>query len=176
MVYDVAEYSEISKDDVSAKNADGSLKFGLGYILILMVSSQVLLKLAEKEGINKMYHVAKKKVSAFSPATGKITPARRENSYKFELFLHSFLAFLSPGKFGVLKVDRSTEFAPIKNANGANAVDCPATARAQIYAEAQQWLEKYGFTVKDSAVGAIEIDPLLSFRGENMDKIRKQRS
>mmetsp|Transcript_32838 Transcript_32838/g.23742 ORF Transcript_32838/g.23742 Transcript_32838/m.23742 type:complete len:195 (+) Transcript_32838:559-1143(+) len=39
MVYDIAEYSEISKDDVEAKNEDGSLKFGLGYILILMVNS-----------------------------------------------------------------------------------------------------------------------------------------
>lgn len=120
MVYDIAEYSEISKDDVEAKNADGSLKFGLGYILILMVNSQVLLKLIEKDGINQMYHVAKKKADTYNATSGKVTPARRENSYKFELFLHSFLMFLSPGKFGVLNVDRATDFAPIKNANGEN--------------------------------------------------------
>ena len=85
-----------------------------------MVNSQVLLKLVEKDGINQMYHVAKKKADTYNATSGKTTPARRENSYKFELFLHSFLMFLSPGKFGVLNVDRATDFAPIKNANGEN--------------------------------------------------------
>lgn len=44
-----------------------------------------------------------------------------------------------------------------------------------IYGEAQQWLEKQGFTIKDSAVGNVEISPLLSYDGENMDVIRRSR-
>jgi len=88
--------------------------------------------------------------------------------------LHSFLQFINAGKFGVLMVDRATEFAPIKNANDAKQ-DCPDTARELICGEAQQWLENAGFTVKDSAVGNIEISPLLSYNGENMDLLKKAR-
>ena len=44
-----------------------------------------------------------------------------------------------------------------------------------IFAESQKWLENEGFTVKNSAVGAVEIDPLLSYRGENMDQVRWKR-
>ena len=41
-----------------------------------------------------------------------------ENGWKFELFLHSFLPQVEIGKLGVLIVDRETEFAPVKEADG----------------------------------------------------------
>lgn len=40
----------------------------------------------------------------------------KPNAYKFELFIHNFLPFCEPGKFGVLIVPREEEFAPVKNA------------------------------------------------------------
>lgn len=67
VVYDIAEYSEISKEDVTATNEDGSLKYNLGYILILMISSNELLKLTRADSLNSMYHVAKKKTDTFNP-------------------------------------------------------------------------------------------------------------
>ena len=42
----------------------------------------------------------------------------KENGWKFELFLHNFLPMVEPGKLGVLMVDRHTEFAPVKDADG----------------------------------------------------------
>lgn len=41
-----------------------------------------------------------------------------ENGWKFELFIHGFLPMVDSGRLGVLEVDRATEFAPVKNANG----------------------------------------------------------
>lgn len=52
------------------------------------------------------------------------------NGYKFELFIHNFLPFCEPGKFGVMRVAREEEFGPVKNAEG---VDSPASARDLIF-------------------------------------------
>jgi len=41
-----------------------------------------------------------------------------ENGWKFELFIHSFLPMVDIGKLGILMVDRDSEFAPVKNADG----------------------------------------------------------
>lgn len=62
----------------------------------------------------------------------EVTPDR-ENAWKFELFLHNFMPEVPDGKLGVLMVDRDTEFAPVKNADGADPnkplPDTPAYAR-----------------------------------------------
>ena len=44
--------------------------------------------------------------------------AEAPNGWKFELFVHGFLPMVQQGKLGVLMVDRETEFAPVKEANG----------------------------------------------------------
>ena len=46
------------------------------------------------------------------------------------------------GKLGVMMVDRNTEFAPVKNADGPDEPlpDTPAFARKMILAEATKWL------------------------------------
>ena len=61
-----------------------------------------------------------------------------ENGWKFELFLHSFLPMVAQGRLGVMMVDRNTEFAPVKNADGPDEPlpDTPAFARKMILAEA----------------------------------------
>ena len=49
------------------------------------------------------------------PITFKPKLVQKENGWKFELFIHDILPFVNDKKFGVLIVDRTTEFAPIKN-------------------------------------------------------------
>ena len=94
---------------------------------MFMISSEKLLELCrDTESLNKLYHVAYKKIEKFDG--GKLV---KENGYKFELFLHNFLPFCD--KFGVLKVQREDEFAPVKNANGSAETDTPDIARKLIY-------------------------------------------
>ena len=67
-----------------------------------------------------------------------------ENGWQFELFLHDFLPRVEAGKLGVLTVERASEFAPVKNADGADGTlvpDSPAMAREMILAEHSKWLE-----------------------------------
>ena len=66
----------------------------------------------------------------------------KENGWKFELFLHDILPLIPEKKFGLLKVDRATEFAPIKNAESNSINDNPTTAKNMLFEEISNWLNK----------------------------------
>ena len=85
------------------------------------------------------------------------------------------------GKLGVLVVDRDTEFAPVKNADGPTVTedfeiaeplpDTPAMARKMILAESTKWLqahEQEGLQINASAKGHIEVSFLLTYAGEGL--------
>lgn len=122
----------------------GQLMFNLGNILIFLLKADILLELCNnKETMNSLYHKAVKKIPYWdSHQQIQIKPSDN-NGYKFELFIHNFLPFCESGKFGVLKVDREEEFAPVKNAEGSD-VDAPNTARRLIYEQHCRWLEQNG--------------------------------
>ena len=70
-------------------------------------------------------------------------------------------------------VDRNTEFAPVKNADGPDEPlpDTPAFARKMILAEATQWLKEFeneGLSINPNIKGSIEVSFLLSYQGENL--------
>ena len=86
---------------------------------MFMLRSKKLLNLCkDTKSLNKLYHKAFKKIEAWDEEAKDTVKPDEENGYKFELFIHNFLPFCDQGKFGALKVDRSEEFAPVKNANG----------------------------------------------------------
>ena len=134
--YDIIEYSELT-DEQANRVKPGSKKkndlfFELGNILIFMLSSSKLLDLCgDTATLNKLYHIAHKKVEAYDEIQKIAIKPDSNNAYKFELFLHNFLPFVTPGKFGALTVTREDEFAPVKNANveGKIEKDSPDEAR-----------------------------------------------
>lgn len=100
--------------------SDGSLKYDHGHILVFVVRSDLLLDLAigEKSKSNNLYHRAHKKISHYDIESGETIVPTSENGWKFELFVHEFMPHVDQGKLGVLIVERETEFAPVKNADG----------------------------------------------------------
>lgn len=62
----------------------------------------------------------------------------RENAAKFELFMFDALPLAD--SFGCLEVKREEEFAPVKNKNAPNEVDCPDTARTLYSQLCYNWL------------------------------------
>jgi UDP-N-acetylglucosamine/UDP-N-acetylgalactosamine diphosphorylase len=165
--YDIIEYSEISKEDAEAINPEsGELKFNLGNILVFLLSSKKLLELVNNAStLNDLYHKAFKKYAYIDTETLKKIVPTVPNAYKFELFIHNFLPMCEAGRFGVLRVPREEEFAPVKNAEG---VDSPQSARELIYAQSIRWLQRAGAILPDDKT-VVEVDTLLSYEGEGLE-------
>ena len=70
-----------------------------------------------------------------------VYPAQ-ENCWKFELFLHDILPLIPEKKFGLLVVERASEFAPIKNSESCSIKDNPTSAKNMLFEEANMWLNK----------------------------------
>ena len=116
----VVEYSEISPEMAEATGKDGELLYGESHILCNLFS----IKAIEQISKNTLpYHSAFKKAK-YLDQNGNLVVSDKPNAYKFEAFL--FDAFESLDDMAILRVKREEEFAPVKNASGA---DSPETAR-----------------------------------------------
>ena len=116
----VIEYSEITTDMAEELDENGELKYGESNTLCNLFSLKAIEKVSE---IDLPYHIAFKKAS-YLDEDGKVVKPTEPNAYKFEAFL--FDAFEILDDIAVLRVKREEEFAPVKNAEGA---DSPETAR-----------------------------------------------
>jgi UDP-N-acetylglucosamine/UDP-N-acetylgalactosamine diphosphorylase len=169
--YDIVEYSELSDADANRLDPKTKeLKFNLGNILIFILKADKLLELCNNtQTLNKLYHKAFKKVGYWDFNSMELVKPTEPNAYKFELFIHNFLPFCDAGKFGVMKVIREEEFAPVKNAEGSE-VDSPNTARDLMYKLNIKYLRNAGGIVeKDNS--QIEIDNLVSYEGEGLKEL-----
>lgn len=116
----VIEYSEISTEMAEELDENGELKYGESNTLCNLFSLKAIEKVSELE---LPYHIAVKKAK-YLDENGKVVTPSEPNAYKFEAFL--FDAFEILDDIAVLRVKREEEFAPVKNAEGA---DSPETAR-----------------------------------------------
>lgn len=175
--YNVIEYTELPANLANQVAKDGQLKFKLGHILVMMVRSDFLLKLVTLDAnhsSNQLYHKAFKKIEHQNPETWEDMDASTENGWKFELFIHSFLPKVEQGRLGVMIVDREQEFAPVKDAdspNGQILKDTPSMAKQMYLTQSTNWLKSVtGLKVAPGA--QIEISPLLSYAGENLNWLK----
>lgn len=153
----VAEYTEVGAL-ASAQAGDGALLFREANIASHLVRLETASHFAH-EGLP--WHLARKKLAHLSPETGDPS---QEPVCKYERFL--FDAFPLAGEMALLRVERSQEFAPVKNADG---VDSPATALGALRDQASRW--RSGWSVnevpEESPLRRGEIvDPALSLWGE----------
>ena len=119
----VVEYIEMTKEMVYGKNEDDELLYGESHIVSNMFTVEAIEKIAKE---NLEYHVALKKNSYINENGEEIIP-EEPNSYKFEAFIFDGFQFFDD--LLVMRINRNTEFAPIKNAKG---IDSPDSAK-EIY-------------------------------------------
>ncbi len=160
----VIEYSDLPDELAEKRNPDGSLVFELGSIAIHIISTSFVEKLNTK-GFSLPMHKAIKKIPHIDQQ-GKLVEPAEPNGVKLESFVFDALPLAS--KSTILQTLRDQEFAPAKNASGADSAE---TAREMMVARAANWLESAGVSVPrkpDGSVDAlIEIAP--SFALENDD-------
>ncbi len=155
----VIEYSDIDDETRKKVDSEGNLIFDGGNIAVHMVAIEAIERLKEEP---LPYHTAFKKVGYINEKKVFVTP-NKENAYKFEQFM--FDIFTQIGELSLFEVNRSSEFAPIKNAEGN---DSPATAYDMVLKLHTKWLVDAGITIDSECY--YEISPLVSCYGENLSQ------
>lgn len=112
----IVEYFEMPEAEKYAKNPDGSLKFGYGVTLNYLFDVRTLFALADR---NLPYHVAIKAVPHIEDGK-KVTPSEPD-CLKFETLVVDMIPAF--GSCIACEVERDREFAPVKNAKGADSVE-----------------------------------------------------
>lgn len=167
--YQVVEYSEITSKTAEMRNADGRLTFSAGNICNHYFSVSFLNKIAKTFERDLKLHVAKKKIP-FIDANGIRQTPTSPNGIKIEKFVFDVFEFSE--KFVTVEVPRDEEFSALKNADSAGK-DCASTAKSDIYRLHRKYIENAGGSIVGEEV---EISPLLSYGGENLEHIVKGRN
>lgn len=147
----IVEYSDLPKELATEREPSGELRYRAGNPAIHVFSVGFLERVTTGAG-RLGFHVARKKVPHWNPTTGEQVSPTSENALKFELFV--FDALPLAGKWLAVSVRREDEFAPLKNADGA---DSPATCRELQIARAVRWLAATGVSVPAGV--PVEVSP-----------------
>ncbi|GJQ84452.1 mmy [Trypoxylus dichotomus] len=162
--FQVVEYSEITDKTANLRDAEGNLVFNAGNICNHFFSIDFLTLVADEyESLLKL-HVAKKKIPFIDDNGKQIRPVA-PNGIKIEKFV--FDVFQFSNNFVTWEVPRYTEFSALKNSDDAGK-DCPSTARRDVYHLHKKYVERAGGIVVGDE---IEISPLLSYAGENLEAV-----
>jgi len=130
----IVEYSDMPAEMLNELADDGTLAFRAGNPAIHLFDLQFLKRITT--GPDRLgFHTAKKKVSHYDPTTATTFSPTTENALKFELFVFDALPLAD--RWLAVQTVREEEFAPLKNATGA---DSPDSARALMIAQAHRWL------------------------------------
>ena len=165
----IVEYSDISKEMSERKGPDGRLIFGAGNICNHFYTLDFMENVIVPN-LGNMYHVARKKIPYYDENTKTTVKPTSNNGIKLESFI--FDVFPLSKNMAILDVERTEEFAPVKNPPGSDS-DSPDTARALFSDVAKQWVTKAGATlVGDVNSDMCEVSPLTSYNGEGLESMK----
>jgi len=155
----VAEYTELPPETAASLDADGLPVHREANIASHLVRVTLAREFAT---MDLPWHLARKTVPHVDPLTA--TDRSAELVCKYERFL--FDAFPRGRSMALLRVDRATEFAPVKNASGS---DSPETAARALQEVHRRWRERWRRLGERSDSGdprSPVVDPLESYDGE----------
>ena len=168
----VIEYSDLPDELAEQRGDNGELCFRAGSIAIHVIRVDFVKSL--NEGTDRFalpYHRAEKPVPYLDLETGENVAPEQPNAIKLETFVFDALPLCD--RSIVYETDRIEEFAPIKNADGPDALDCPRTSREIQIERAARWLESYGVHVPRNRHGQsdaiIEIQPETAIEPQDLD-------
>jgi UDP-N-acetylglucosamine/UDP-N-acetylgalactosamine diphosphorylase len=155
------EYSDLPKELAGARDADGQLTYRAGNPAVHLFTVEFLDRITSTGGL--AYHIARKAVPYFDPEARKpIDPAGELNGLKFERFIFDSLPLAE--RWLAVETSRAEEFAPLKNATGA---DSPATVRDAQIALHSGWLTAAGIATHGHPV---EISPLFALDADELKR------
>jgi UDP-N-acetylglucosamine/UDP-N-acetylgalactosamine diphosphorylase len=153
----VVEYTELSPEETRTTGPDGMPVYRWGSPAMHAWSVGFLARLAER-GYRPPLHRSAKPLQAW------VDGERREvEGWKHERFVFDLIA--EAERSVGLEIDRAAEFAPVKNAEGA---DSPATAVELAHRQYVSWLEDAGVEVELGPEERVEISPLVAATREQL--------
>eukprot|EP01061_Rhynchopus_euleeides_P011444 TRINITY_DN21021_c0_g1_i1.p1 TRINITY_DN21021_c0_g1~~TRINITY_DN21021_c0_g1_i1.p1 ORF type:complete len:511 (+),score=191.79 TRINITY_DN21021_c0_g1_i1:85-1533(+) len=156
--YGVIEYSEIGEERSKETAPSGALLYNAANPAIHCYSLPFLQGPAlQYSSRDDVWHRALKDIPTVD---GKV------KGVKMEGFI--FDAFAVAKTFGLLKINRQSEFSAIKNSDD-KPRDTPKTAIADLSALHRQWLTAAGV---DTGARRVELSPLVSYDGEGLEPLR----
>lgn len=155
------EYSDLPDDLARMTDGDGRLRIRAGNPAIHIFDVDFLTRVTEA---GLPFHLARKKVPYWDPATGDIVNPPKENGLKFERFIFDVLPLAE--RYVAVETSRVEEFAPLKNASGP---DSEATVRRAMSDVAVRWLRGHGIRVADGAT--IELSPLTALEPADLARV-----
>jgi UDP-N-acetylglucosamine/UDP-N-acetylgalactosamine diphosphorylase len=150
----IVEYSDMPAEMAAERDPDGPLTFRAGSPAIHLFSVEFLDR-ATSGSTRLPFHVARKKVPYYDPVTRTAVEPASENALKFERFVFDALPLAN--RWLAVEVTRADEFAPLKNATGADSAE---TVRAALADQAARWLAAAGMPAPGGAV--LEVSPLFA--------------
>lgn len=161
----ILEYSELSEDLLRRRDEQGRLWLRAGNPAIHIFSVSFLERVIQA-AVQLPFHAARKKVPHLDGA-GRLVNPEQENALKFETFIFDLLPLAE--RWTVVEADRHEEFAPLKNATGADSPQAVAQAQSNLAAD---WLNQAGIAVprdpSGNAAVPIEISPLFALNAEEL--------
>jgi UDP-N-acetylglucosamine/UDP-N-acetylgalactosamine diphosphorylase len=161
----IVEYSDLPDELAHQTDERGKLKLWAGSPAIHLFDVAFLDRMTADQD-RMPFHIARKKVPCIDAKGQKVEP-HKENALKFERFIFDVLPLAD--RFTVVETTRESEFAPLKNAEGA---DSPATTEQALCDLAADWITRAGGTVPrrpdGSAAVKLEISPLFALDAEEL--------
>ena len=155
----VVEYSDLPMFMQRERDESGGLRFVAGSIAIHLLDREFVRRVASGEG-KLPFHRADKKIP-FVNAQGDLVKPDAPNGIKFELFVFDALPFAKNPL--VIETSREAEFAPVKNAEGA---DSPQSSKQDQLRTFARWANAAGANVAVDPSGlppfAFEVSPLFA--------------
>jgi UDP-N-acetylglucosamine/UDP-N-acetylgalactosamine diphosphorylase len=163
----VIEYSDLPEATAAQRNPDGTLTLRAGNIALHMLSRSFVERVTSGD-LSLPYHRAEKKVPCIDAETGEPVDPSEPNAVKLEMFVFDAIPLCRQSI--VYEVERTDEFAPIKNAEGN---DSPSSSARLQTERAASWLETRGVDVPRNADGSpdcvLEISPRTATRPEELE-------
>ncbi len=157
----IIEYSDLP--------AEIAARYLAGNTAIHLFEAEFLAQVSQGAG-RIPFHVARKKL-ALPDATGQVVEPTTENVVKFERFIFDVLPLAE--RWLVAETIRAEEFAPLKNATGA---DSPETVEQALTAVAADWLRRAGAVIAPGADLKVEVSPLYALDAEELaEKVKPGR-
>ncbi|CAD8156102.1 unnamed protein product [Paramecium pentaurelia] len=166
------EYDEISYNDLVKKDKNGNLVNPDGVIGQVLCSLDYAIELCcnYKKHILSNFHIRQKKCTYFDYITSRlIKPMQQPNALKFELTYYEAIPYCPIQSFGLFRVKREDEYAPILNSSN-ESKDTIHTARQAYMYRDQKWMSQLGFEVNSE----FEISPKLTYFGEGLEEATKK--